>query len=460
MSTRRGRAIRGVPARGAETRTPLIGRDEELAELLSLVRPVAAGQGAIVVVSGEAGIGKTRLITQVLDTLATENVQVFAGVGDELGRQRPFGIVLDALVDADDDSSLRGELSVAEQQLGLESRLARLLVGLLRAASDVGPVALLLDDLQWADESSLLAIKQLARLTADRPVVLICAYRPYPATQALQALVASLDYLGAHHLRLDGLSEAAAEQFASTLAGAPLVDSLRAAVERAAGNPFFVEAIVALVGHDEPSVNAPSAGSTGWVPPMLRATVLGGLRFLPPETFDTLRAAAIVGRRFTVGEIALIAPGRVADLVAALEPALRASVLEADSDGERLAFRHDLIREAIYDDLTPALRSALHNELAAKLAELSAPGERIAAQLMLGAHPGDRAAIERLRTAAAEILGASPATAADVLWRALELATGLPSARMTVLVDLVRPLMWTGQGERAEQVCQEALGRV
>jgi ATP/maltotriose-dependent transcriptional regulator MalT len=171
---------------------------------------------------------------------------------------------------------------------------------------------------------------------------------------------------------------------------------------------------------------------------------------------DVLRAATVVGRAFSVREVALISPGSVTDVVAALGPALRAGIVV--EDGELLAFRHDLIREAIYGDLAPAVRRGLHRHLASGLEASGSGLERVAAQLMLGAEAGDGEAIGWLRRAAAEVRASSPAIAADILWRALELSVGTGVPRMGVLVDLVRPLLWTGQAARAEQVCSEALG--
>jgi DNA-binding CsgD family transcriptional regulator len=452
--------------RAAGRSVPLVGRDDELGRLIDNARRVADGRGRTVVIGGEPGIGKSRLIADVLAFCARRGFTMFSATADEVRRQRPFAVVLDALRVTQAGDAARAEIGrlldnrPAAENLGpgLESNIADLLVGLVAEQARAGPVVVALDDLQWADESALVAVKALARLADARPVLLLCAHRPYPARRGLLALLASLDYLGADRLELAGIAPAAVRELAAALAGVPPADDVAAMLGHAAGNPFFVASIFGLLLRDD-AVAVSSAGLlelTGtWMPPGLRQTLLDELAFLPHDTLEVLRAAAIAGRSFSIAEVSMITPSRVPDLVAAVGAAIQAGVVE--TVGERLAFRHDLIREAIYEELAPEVRRALHRELAAQLNAAGATIDQIAAHLMLGAQAGDGEAIADLRRAAAEVLASSPATAADLLWRALALAAELPGARMAVLVDLVRPLIWTGQAERAEQVCGEAL---
>lgn len=445
-----------------------VGRTSELAGFSALAENVSAGHGQIVVLTGEAGIGKSRLAERVLTDCAGRGFAIFCGAADEVDQRRPFGVVNDALgvhagaggVRAEITGLLRsgGGAGGAWAGPGLEARITDLLVGVIADECLAGPAAVLLDDLQWADESSLAAINGMARLSSAAPLLLICGLREYPAGAPLRALLAALDYRQAHRMPIAGMNAGEVAELAAGLAGAPLGPSVRAALSKAGGNPFYVsELITCLVKEGGTGISAegqlelPADG----LPPSLRLTVLQELRFLPTMTLEVLRAAAVAGRVFSVSDVALISPGTVTDVAAALGPAQQAGIVVAD--GGRLSFRHDLIREAIYDDLAPAVRTTLHRYLAAKLAEAGAGMERVAAQLMLGARPGDIDAVALLRRAAAEAATASPAIAAELLSRAVDLAGETDPLRQQLLPDLVRPLLWTGQAARAEQVCADGL---
>jgi DNA-binding CsgD family transcriptional regulator len=445
----------------------LVGRERELARLGALVDAVAGGHGQLVVVGGEAGIGKSRLAGEVVANCARRKFGVFSGVADEVEQRRPFGLVLGALADGEGALAERGVIAglLGGESLGgptggfgLEARIADALVGVVEEACGFGPVVVALDDLQWADESSLVAVNGIARLTSSHPLLLVCVLRPYPAGGPLRALLAALEYRRAVRVELEGMDGGEVAELAARVAGAPPGDSVRGALEEAGGNPFYVcELLACLLREGAAAVSEEGLLElTGaGLAPSLRLTILEQLRFLPEATLEVLRAATVVGRAFSIADVALICPSSVSDVAAALSPAQRAAIVVAED--ERLTFRHDLIREAIYEDLAPAVRMGLHRYLASRLAESGAASERVAAQLMLGAAPGDTEAVAWLRRAGVEASASSPAIAAQVLWQALELGGESSPVRGGLLADLVRPLLWTGQAARAERVCEEGL---
>jgi DNA-binding NarL/FixJ family response regulator len=432
----------------------------------ALVDAVAAGHGRVVVLEGEAGIGKSRLADEVLAACADRGFGVFSGVADEVEQRRPFGVICDALRVRVGVGGARREIvrlldgigagvgGGGAGGFGLEARIADLLVGVAVDACREGPVVALLDDLQWADESSLVAVSGIARAAASYRLLMVCSLRRYPAAGPLRALLASLDYRRAHRVGLEGLAAGQVVELASGLVGAPPGDSLREALEEAGGNPFYVSELLACLQR-EGSVGVSEDGlmevTAAGLPPSIGLTVLEQLRFLPDETLEVLRAAAVAGRAFLLSDVALISPSSVSDVAAALAPAQRAGIVVAD--GERLSFRHDLIREAIHGDLAPAVRRGLHRHLASRLAESGTSPVQVAAQLMLGAERGDVEAIGWLRRAAGEAAAASPVIAIELLERALELAGEKSPVRVEVLGELVRPLLWTGRAARAERVC-------
>jgi len=465
VGSARSPRVRGsAAALGVAASAPVVGRARELARFGGLVEAVAGGEGRVVVVSGEAGIGKSRLAAEVLERCRASGFGVFLGAADEVEQRRPFGVVVDTLrVGVGGDEArreIRGLLSAGAGGggFGVESRIADLLVGVVAEASGSGPVVVVLDDLQWADESSLLAVRGLARLAGSCPLLLVCVLRGYPAGLPLRALLASLEYRGAERVDLGGLDAGEVSELAARLAGAPPGEGLARLLADAGGNPFYVSELLRCVVREDAAEVSPDGmlePNGAGLPPSLRLTILEDLRFLPGATLEVLRAATVVGRAFSVREVALISPSSVVDVVEALGPAQRAGIVV--EDGELLAFRHDLIREAVYEDLAHAVRRGLHRHLASGLEASGAGLERVAAQLMLGAEAADGEAIGWLRRAAGKVRASSPAIAADILWRALELSAGTGVPRMGVLVDLVRPLLWTGQAARTEQVCSEAL---
>jgi ATP/maltotriose-dependent transcriptional regulator MalT len=421
----------------------MVGRRPQLARLRATIDAAQNGHGQLVVITGAAGIGKSRLAAQMLAEGARRGFQVFSAAADEVQRRRPFGVVIDALGAID--------------RPGSETAISASLADMVEERCLEGPVVLLFDDLQWADESALVAIYQIAQLALTHPLLMVCVTRSYPIDGSLRALLAALDYRRAHRLELEGLGPDEVVELVTGLAGAPPADSLQAALEQAGGNPFYVtELLVCLAqaGSARLSKLGQLEVASTALEPSLRATVLEQLRFLPDATLGVLRAAAIVGRSFSIAELTMVSPSAVADVAAALDPVRQAGIVVAD--GGRLAFRHDLIREAIYDDMAPAVRYGLHRHLAARLAAAGAGAERVAAQLMLGAEPGDAEAIQWLQRAAGEAAG-SPAIAAELLERALELAAGRVELGRQVVSELVRPLLWTGQASRAAEVCAQAL---
>lgn len=284
----------------------------------------------------------------------------------------------------------------------------------------------------------------------------MCALRRYPAEQPLRALLATLAHRGAHRFDLDDLSGDALAQLASARIGAPAGPRLRDALEATGGNPFYAGELLRCL--DEQSLTSRDGVvelTAAALPTSLRLAVLEQLRFLPEVTREVLRAASLVGRSFSVSDVALASPSSITDVAAALTPALEAGIIVVD--GERLAFRHDLIRETIHEQMPPDVRRSLHRHLAAQLDAVGAGVERVAAQVMLGAGPGDTEAICWLRQAASESLDSGPAIAADLLTRALELAGETFPRRGELLAEAVRPLLWSGRAADAERVCAEGL---
>jgi DNA-binding CsgD family transcriptional regulator len=444
----------------------LLGRELELAVLDRLIDDASHGHGRIVVLRGEPGIGKTTLAREALSRCERRGFEVLAAVADEMEQRRPFGVVSDALGVDEARDGVRAEIGallrggggagggLVGERAAVEFRVAELALEHVEGLCARRRVAVLLEDLHWADPSSLLAVHRLARATGDLGLLLVCTLRPYPERRELRALVASLERLGAERLELEALDGAAVGALAERVAGTQPSAALARRLEAVGGNPLFViELVSALVSEEAPADAVPTRGDG--LPPSLRLTILRRLSALPDGTLEALRAASALGSRFAVADLAVALGRPVAELGDALRPALAARALvEA---GDRLAFRHDLIREALYDDVPLAVRQALHRELATRLIDAGAPVERVAVHMLVGAEPGDREAIEWLRRAGREAAPRSPAVAAELLERALELTRADDPARRELRAELIEPLVWSGQGAAVEARCREGL---
>ena len=193
------------------------------------------------------------------------------------------------------------------------------------------------------------------------------------------------------------------------------------------------------------------------LPPTLRLTILRRLSFLPDETLQALRAASILGSAFTVIDLSVIMDRPALELSRLLTEGITAQVL-AD-DGDRLRFCHDLLRDAIYEDLPLSVRRGLHREAGQRLAASGAAILQVAEQFARGAAQGDAEAIDWLTRAARETSATSPDAAADLLGRAIALMAPADPQRDRLLVELANTLMSSGHVTAAEDVCRALLTR-
>ena len=452
----------------------LRGRDPELRELGCAVDRARSGQLSIVLVEGEAGIGKSRLLAEVLRSAAGAGCEVAAAKADEMEQTRPFGVIADALgcvrsaadppraaiaaLLATHEHGDHGPITISSDP-GLRFRTVDALCDLVESLALHRPLVIGLDDLQWADPSSLLTLGALGRSVVGLPVALVACYRPFPQSTSLRRSLDALDAAGATHLRLGQLAEQDVFDLVSEVLGAEPGADLRAVVAGAGGNPLFIIELVNSIVHERTRHNADQNAEviTTTLAPSVRLTILRRLSSLPEETLHALRAGSLLGSSFSFRELAAITARPVAELVPALEAAMAAGVL--DEDGTRLRFRHDLIRDAIYADMTPSLRLGLHREAAVRLSEIGASATRVADQFTYGATPGDPEAIDWLTRAAREAASTAPETAVGFLEQAAELMTASDPRRDLLLVEHADSLMLAGKVADAVVACQSLLDR-
>ncbi|MGK5683510.1 helix-turn-helix transcriptional regulator [Actinoplanes sp. URMC 104] len=328
----------------------MIGRESELRRLAQLA---SSGEPAIAVIAGEPGIGKTRLVHELIAGLPDGTV-VLVGQAEPGSLSRPYEVLLDAI---------DGRPGVDAEQLAAladarRSPVERLHTGLAIVAGLIGdaPAVIVFEDLHWADSESAALFERLADQRGPR--LLIGTYRPDEVTrrQPVAGLLARLERRHAvTHVRLDRLTagQTAALLAAATGAPAPL-RAVTALHQRTGGNPFFLEELLrALPGHDvEALVEQPLPWSLADV---LRRQVDD----LDPVSHRIVEAATVLGHRIPFDLLADVTGAGEDELIAVLRDLVTRGVL-VESGEDEFAFRHALVREAIAGQLLGRQRRRLH----------------------------------------------------------------------------------------------------
>ena len=467
----------GLTAAGAASTLAQVsairGREAEIAVLTDALDLVESGRRAVVLIEGEAGIGKTRLLDAALEDARRRGMQVAAGRAEELEGMRPFGLMTGVFgctrSATDPRRAAIGELLsggtgernpiTVTSDPGLRFRVVDALADLVEELALAGPLVIGVDDLQWADASSLLTLAALGRRAEYLPVALIACFRPSPRSAELDRLAASLAGPPGRYLSLGGLGAAAVADLAADAMGTAPGQGLLAGLAGAAGNPLFVTEMLAALAQEgmiETAGGRAEVAQTA-LPPTLRLTILRRLSFLSDDMLQALRFASILGASFTVTDLSVTMDRPVVELFGVLAEGITGRVLE--DDGDRLRFRHDVIRDAIYEDMPATIRHGLHREAGQRLARTGAPALQVAEHLARGAARGDTEAVGWLSRAAREAAAKSPDVAAALLGRAAALTAPEDPGRDRLLAEQAGSLMWAGRVARAEEVCRALLER-
>ena len=398
-------------------------------------------------IGGEAGIGKTRLVEEFAARASAGGARVLAGGCLDLGTDSllfaPFAAVLRELVrdlGADGVAALLpayatrefarllpefGEADTDADPAVARARLFEQMLTLLERLAEARPVVLIIEDAHWADRSTrdLMAFLIGSQQVLDR-VLIVVTYRSdeLHRTHPLRPLLAELGRLGwVERMEVPRLGRLQADELVARITGREperwLADEV---YERGEGNPLFVEELLCCDG-----------GLTAELPESLRDLLLAAVQRLPEETQELLRAASAGGQRTGHALLAAVTGLAGDDLARGLRPAVAGNVLRADEDG--YAFRHALIREAVYDDLLPGERTRLHTSFAEVLgsdAGLVPPGRGLIerAHHSYYAHDTAGALVSAWRAASEAGRALAHAEQLTLLTRVLELWVKVPDA--------------------------------
>ncbi len=364
----------------------LVGRDSELSRLLSLLDDAAAGRPAHALLSGDAGVGKTRLVSELAVRAEGRGFCVLSGRCAELGDAIPYLPLADALREgaAGPAATALAEALAARPVLSLllpdrpaaadqpgdgaglaQQQLFGAVLGLLSELAAAWPVLLILEDLHWADRSTRDLVTFLSRVLHRERVAVVATYRTddLHRRHPLRPVVAELLRLPTvAAIELGPLGYTDMADHLAALAPARLgTTALNRIVARAEGNPYYGEELLAA---------SATAGSEV-LPSGLAALLLARVERLSAPAQQVLRAAAVAGRRVTDDIVAQASGLAQAEYEHAVREAVAHQLL-VPGGIQGYSFRHALIREAVYTDLLPGERTRLH----ARFAELLADAER------------------------------------------------------------------------------------
>ncbi|MEV6638677.1 AAA family ATPase [Amycolatopsis sp. NPDC051371] len=451
----------------------LVGRDDELSRLAAWIREVAGGRGRAVLVDGEPGIGKSALARAGCAAAVDAGCQVFWGAGDELGQALPLLPLLDALritqvtrdPRRDAISELLGGGAVAGKGADLAAAAAEQLIALVDELCQDGPAVLVLDELQWADRTTVAVWSRLARSVRQLPLLLIGVLRPVPRRDDLRSLYRIVG--PAERLRLGRLAEPAVLELVAALAGGRPGDELARLADDAAGNPLYLTELLDALARSS-CLAVDTAGvvelTGAATPDSLPEAIADRLGFLSEAARTVLRAAALLGDGFSVADLATVTDCSLGDLLPALDEARAAGVLVAA--GDDLGFRHPLIRKALYDEMPTAVRIAWHQVAASALAEARAPVERVARQLLPMVSTTDSRvpvppwAVRWLLDVATPLIGQAPVAAVALLRRAVRDAPLDDAVTGALAGRLADAYYRVGNVAQAERIACRALDRV
>ena len=406
---------------------PLLERDAELELLDGVVAELGRERGRLVLVGGEAGIGKTSLVRELRVRVAGR-ATFLTGACEPLSVPVPLAPLRDLAEEA-------GEPDLIEGDAGDRLLLARRLLSALSARA---PALAVVEDAHWTDPATLDVLRLLARRLEESPVAVVVTYRDdeVAANPALRQLLGDLATSPvALRIALRPLSEAAVGELASP-AG---VDAARLS-RVTGGNPFLV-------------VESIAAG--GRLPGTVRDAALARAARLSDAARDVVGAAAAIGQRVDPALLEAVAPGSAG----AVEEALARGVIVAD--GPALGFRHELIREAIESSLPPPRLAQLHARIVAALTERDGPADhaRLAHHAELAGLAAEGSRYAALAAAEAERLGALREAALQTE-RVLRLGTGRSDdERLDLLLQHSRAANFASlRMEDAAESAEEAIG--
>jgi DNA-binding CsgD family transcriptional regulator len=436
---------------------PIRGRAAELDVIGSLVTALRQGRGGVLVIEGPAGIGKSRLMAESRVLAEKAGLRTLFGQAYEYQQTVPFFSLFCATLHADppvgDAAALRRLGSSADLSYWVVHDLSRA----ISAAATKTPLLIQLEDIHWADAGTLLALRALAAVPNDSPVLWVLSVRTGAGGPAVRDTISDLERQGAAFIQLAAMPRNGVIDMVEDAVRTRADVSLLNLADKAHGNPFLVtEMLGGLCEESRLRINRGCAVAEGeQLPRRLTENMRDRLDAMSDAAREVVQVAAVLPDLFTAALLAHMLDRRPAALVFAVDEAVRAHMLV--EDGEHLRFRHDLLREATQQTLPPTLRRAIERQSATVMLELGASPAEVATQLARSADVGDQAAVKALRAAAQFMANSDKSGAADLSRRALELLPPEDSQRGALVVETVGLLNRSGRYQEADELAAAML---
>lgn len=454
----------------------LIGREDAVDAIARALRSVAGGGSSGLRLAGEPGIGKSRLIAELAGRAHAAGFEVFAGRASEFERDAPFMAFVDAL---DDHLAGPGRAVIRSLPAGTTAllsavfpavaapsgapvrlvgaerfRIYRAVRSLLDELAKTSPIALVLDDLHWADDSSAELVAHLLTYPPRGRVLIATAYRPTQlGEQPRSAVERALREGWLTAIDLAPLSRAQAR---TLLGHGVTADALDALYTESGGNPFYLLELA----RDRRT----PGGHGGWhdsgVPAAVVAAINREIAALPEAARVLAQGAAVAGETFTANAAATAADAHPADALFVVDRLVSDGLLVPSEIPRRFRFRHPVVRRTVYDSAGSGRRIVMHRRLAAALRARNASPVELAHHLEVAAEPGDEAATEALTAAGHALAGTAPAIAASRFAAALRLLPPGDGRRVELLIPLAAARRVSGELHASREALVEALSLV
>lgn len=455
-----------LAVQGRDRVRPLVGRDAELRTLVQALGPEGHEHGRLVVVRGEPGIGKTALIESALAQVGQSGGTVLRASADVMSQRRPFGLLLSALASVEDGSDERVAALVERQRsTGSDPARSGVAIGehvldLLDLMAALSPFSLVLEDLQWADLGTLAVLTRLTRTLGQQPIVIVCSERPLPRPSGADHLVSEAE---THHVltlvELGPLPPADCAALTEAVTRTRVDRTVLDQLDAAGGNPLFLLEMLGVIQRDGSLTVTPDGtarlSSAPVRAPSLALLIMNHLSSLSSGARELLVLASILGARFPVADLRLIAGHPMTELLPALTEVMDAGVL-GEVDESTLTFRHAVIQEVLVADVPAVIRGELHQEIATRLDAAGASPVAVAEHLLRA--PASAELVPRALDLADRVAPISSETATE-LWRLVMEATApADEAHVRAVSGIARALLDSGRTGEAAALAREALG--
>ncbi|WP_179473821.1 LuxR C-terminal-related transcriptional regulator [Mycolicibacterium vinylchloridicum] len=439
---------------------PLRGRSDELVVVDDVIARLKNGTGSLLLVEGPPGIGKSRLLSEIGAKALSCEVRPLLGKAFEDQQAAPFALLFAIFLGAEppigDVEAMRRLSTGPDHHYWLVSEMH----SAIASAAVATPLLVLVDDVQWADAGTLMAFRALMNDLASSPIAWVLTARSgEKAPMVRDATEAMMTAWGpdARRLRLDALGANAVADIVRDVLRADLDDNLLRLTSMARGNPFLLlELTQGLEEEGRIRVDRGRASTEGErVPRRLTDTMVQRLDRLSPATRQLVHVAAVLPDHFSASLLGRMVKRHPSSLIEFVGEAVRADLLS--EAGDRLRFKHDLVRHAARDAVPAAVRRALERESVEVLLDAGATAEEVAPQLARSADIGDDKAVAILLTAVESLSRTDPSRAADMSCHAMKLIRSDASQRNSVVAQSIWLLNRAQRYDEARQLFDDSL---